>query len=213
MLNRPTGLQLVLKEHIPLYIFVSVLFIMGVVFGALMVNALAPEQKDEMFRYFTSFVHALDQGTDFGGQASFQQAFLLHLKWMGLIWVLGLSVVGLPLILVLDFFKGVLVGFSIGYLSGQLAWKGLLFSMTAIVPQNLVIVPVLMMTSVAGLAFSLYLIKHRFLSSRGSVYREFLKYTTSAAVLTGVLGLISLFEAFVSPAMMRWVTPMLLTVS
>ena len=35
----------------------------------------------------------------------------------------------MPIILALDFFKGVLVGFAIGTLVSQHAWKGLLFSL------------------------------------------------------------------------------------
>ena len=45
------------------------------------------------------------------------------------LWVLGLTVVGLPFVLALDFLKGVLVGFAIGMLVREFAWKGLLFSL------------------------------------------------------------------------------------
>lgn len=65
-----------------------------------------------------------------GSQATstFWDNVSLHLKWVGLIWVCGLSVIGLPGILVLNFLKGVLIGFSVGYMVGQYSWKGLLFS-------------------------------------------------------------------------------------
>jgi stage II sporulation protein M len=208
--SQSSKLRLYMKEYVPLYIFVSVLFIMGVVFGALMVNALAPEQKQEMFRYLTSFFHAMNQETELDGRMAFEQTFGLHLKWIVLIWMLGLSVIGLPLILVLNFLKGVLVGFSIGFMSSQLAWKGLLFSLVSIIPSNLVIVPVLMMASVGGIAFSLYLIKNRTTHSRGSISKELVRYTSSTLVFTAILLAVSLFEAYVSPHFMRWVTPMLI---
>jgi stage II sporulation protein M len=201
--------RLFMKEYAPLYIFVSVLFVMGVVFGALMVNALAPEQKQEMFRYLTSFFHAINQDAAIDRSTSLEQTFALHLKWIGLIWVLGLSIVGLPLILVLNFLKGVLVGFSIGFMSSQLAWKGMLFSLVSIVPSNMVVVPVLMMASVGGIAFSLHLIKNRASHSRNSITSEFVRYTASALLLVGVLLAVSFFEAYASPHIMKWVTPML----
>jgi stage II sporulation protein M len=209
--SQSSNLRLYMKEYVPLYIFVSVLFIMGVVFGALMVNALAPEQKQDMFRYLTSFFHAMNQETELDGRAAFEQTFGLHLKWIVLIWMLGLSVIGLPLILILNFLKGVLVGFSIGFMSSQLAWKGLLFSLVSIIPTNLVIVPVLMMTSVGGIAFSMYLIKNRTTHSRGSISKELVRYTSSTLVFTAIVFVVSLFEAFVSPELMRWVTPMLVS--
>ena len=78
-------------------------------------------------------------------QSSYWSIAALHLKWIGLIWILGLSVIGLPGILILDFLKGVLIGFTVGYLVGQYSWKGLLFALVSIAPQNLFIIPVLMM--------------------------------------------------------------------
>mgnify|MGYP001163279314 CR=1 FL=1 len=199
-----------MKDHLPLYVFVSVLFVMGVIFGALMVNALSPGQKEEMERHVNSFIQLVNQGSQIGGTETFWSSFLLHIKWIGLIWALGLSVIGLPFIFVLDFLKGTLVGFSVGYLVGQLSWKGMLFAFISIAPQNLIIIPAIIMCSVAACSFSLYLVRNRLMQRKGELSPAFFRYTAITLFMGMLLLGVAMFEAYLSPHMVRWVAPMLL---
>lgn len=209
MIVSRNSVQAYMKEHLPLYVFVSVLFVMGVIFGALMVNALTLEQKQELSRYLGNFIQTVDQGTEFSAQQSFTTLFGMHLKWILLIWLLGLSIIGLPLILILDFIKGVLIGFTVGYMVGELSWKGLLFSLVSVAPQNLIIIPAILMASVTGISFSMYMIRNRILQRQGTIAQPFISYSmltlSAGAIMVGV----ALFEVYVTPTLMKWVTPML----
>lgn len=198
------------KEHLPFYLFVFVLFATGIVFGAVMVGALTLEQKQELARHLNFFFQTVDQGGGFDSQASFQQSLLLHLKWIGLIWILGLSVIGLPLVFALDFLKGVLVGFSVGYMIGQYSWKGLLFALASVVPQNLIVIPAIVITSAAAAAFSVQLVKNRIVGKQGQLLPAFGSYTGSTVLMAVLLVGASVYEGFLSPVLMKWVTPMLL---
>ncbi|WP_127585918.1 stage II sporulation protein M [Paenibacillus koleovorans] len=198
-----------LREHLSLYVFVAVLLVMGIVFGALMVNALSAEQKEELGRHLGSFVQMIDQGAEIGGKASLQATFLIHLKWLLLIWLLGLSIIGLPFIFLLDFLKGVLLGFSVGVLVGEMSWKGMLFALVSVAPQNMIIIPALMICSVSAVSFSLYLIKNRFLQKKGALYPPFVRFSSVTLSMIVLLFGVSLFEAYLSPSLMQWVTPML----
>lgn len=209
MLTGKSTIQSQMREQLPLFVFVSVLFVMGVIFGALMVNALSPEQNQDLARYLGSFFHTIDQGAGAGGSDVWRQSFAMHFKWLALIWVLGLSVIGLPLILVLDFLKGVLIGFSVGYIVGQFSWHGVLFALVSIAPQNLIIIPAIILCSVTAVSFSVYLIKNRFLQRKGAIKQPFWSFTLLTLALIGVVFGVSLFEAFISPGMMKWITPML----
>ncbi|EOS58139.1 stage II sporulation protein M [Paenibacillus barengoltzii] len=199
-----------LKDQTPLYVFVSVLFLMGVVFGALMVNALTLEQQQDISRFLGDFFLSINEGGSEFQPMTFWQVAGLHLKWLGLIWLLGLSVIGLPGILVLDFLKGVLIGFTVGYLVGQYTWKGLLFALVSVAPHNLIVIPALLIASVAAVSFSLNIIRSRVLMSRpGQATRPFLSYTGLTLAMAAVLLAISSFETWVTPVMMSWVTPLI----
>ncbi|MCY9664789.1 stage II sporulation protein M [Paenibacillus alginolyticus] len=208
-MNRNLTMKQYMKDNLPLFIFVSVLFTIGVVFGAVMVNALSLEQKQEMTRHLGSFFHEINEGAEFDSRQSFVQAFGMHMKWILLIWLFGLSIVGLPLILVLDFLKGVLIGFTVGYLVGQMSWKGMLFALVSVAPQNLIVIPAILFCSVAAMAFSIYMIKNRFMSRNGNMYQPFMRYTTLTLLMGVFLFGAALWEGYISQLMMKWVTPML----
>lgn len=203
------GFRQYMKDQMSLYIFVSVLFVMGVLFGVAMVGALSLDQREEMARYFGNFFYMLGEGDMQSAQLTFQQVFGMHMRWLLLIWVFGLSVIGLPLILLLDFLKGVLIGFTVGYLSSQLSWKGVLFSLVSVAPHNLVVIPALIVVSVTAISFSMYMIRSRLSPDKGRLSTMFMQYS----ILTLAMGLlllgVSVFEATLSPAMMKWVSPML----
>lgn len=210
MPNNNQRMRRYLKEYLPLYTFVFVLFVTGVVFGAVMVNALTLEQKQELARHLSSFFLTINGKTDWNEVYSFQQSFSLHMKWIVLIWVLGLSIIGLPLIFALDFLKGVLVGFTVGYMVAQYSWKGMLFALVSVVPQNLVAIPAIIVCSVGASAFSIFLVKNRLFNRKGSVYASFMRYSATVLGVAVLLGGVSLYEAYLSPELMRLVAPMLL---
>jgi stage II sporulation protein M len=206
-----SSMRLYSKENLHLYIFITILFMMGVVFGALMVNALSLEQKQDLARYMGSFFQTVSLGGADTHEPSLMQTFGLHFKWIVLIWLLGVSVVGLPLVLVLDFMKGMLVGFAVGVLISEFAWKGMIFAMVSVVPQNMVIVPVIIISSVAAMSFSTYLVKHRFLQkTNGSATAKFVSYTSLVLTLITIMFLVALFESYVSPKLISMVAPSLL---
>ncbi|MBW4081769.1 stage II sporulation protein M [Paenibacillus sp. S150] len=204
------SLRLMMKEQTPLYIFVAVLFLVGVVFGALIVSALTLDQQQELGDYLGNFFVIVDQQGLPAAPDSYWDIAALNLKWLGLVWILGLSVIGLPGILILDFLKGVLIGFSVGTLVSEYSWHGMLFALVSVAPHNLVLIPVLLVGSAAAIAFSLLMIRSRVLGQRRSpITRPFVMYTLlSFGLAVLVLG-VSGFEAWVTPSMMRWVTPML----
>jgi stage II sporulation protein M len=198
-----------LKDNLSLYVFVSVLFVIGVVFGAVMVNALSLEQKQEMTRHLGSFFQEVNGGLEVEKGQFFQQSFGMHMKWILLIWLFGLSIIGMPLILILDFLKGVLIGFSVGYLVGQLSWKGMLFALVSVAPQNLIIIPALLVCSVSAMAFSIYMIKNRFIQRRGGIYQPFIRYTSITLLMAFFLLGAALWEGYLSLSIIKWITPML----
>lgn len=204
------NLRLMMKEQTPLYIFVGVLFLVGVVFGALIVSALTMDQQQELGDYLGNFFVTVDQQGLLATSESYWRIAALNLKWIGLIWILGLSVIGLPGILILDFLKGVLIGFTVGCLVSQYSWHGMLFALVSVAPHNLILIPVLIVSSASAIAFSLLMIRSRVLRQRRTtVTRPFAMYTLLSFMMALLILAVSCFETWVTPTMMRWVTPQL----
>lgn len=192
-----------MESHLTLYVFTTVLFIMGVVFGSIIVGALTVEQRQDLLGYLNHFFNGLQQDTIADSRAALVHAAGHHLKYIGVMWLLGLSIVGAPLILILIFLKGLVIGFTVGFFVRELSWNGLGFALLAVFPQNLLIVPALIIVAVSSIGFSLLLLRNRFIQRRGTIYPQFISYSFLVVVMACVLVAASFFEAFISPELMR----------
>src|SRR5690606_4529411 len=90
---------------------------------------------------------------------------LYHAKYLIILFLLGLSVIGLPLVWVLLYVKGLVIGFSVGFLVNQIGMKGLFLAAISIAPQNFVIIPVYIIAGTVSMIFSLGLL-HKLFSRR-----------------------------------------------
>lgn len=192
-----------LRRRTPYFIITIVILIMGVVFGALAVKALNTGQRSELWQYLSAFFANLESQHTVESPILLRQAALGHLRTLALIAVLGLSVIGSPLILLFLFTRGFVIGFSVGFLVEQMVFKGVLMSIAAVLPQNLLIVPALIFASVACLDFAVFLVRGR-VGNRGPAGVG--ELGTSALVVVqagGALMLASLIEAYVCPVFLE----------
>ncbi|MBH5318029.1 stage II sporulation protein M [Paenibacillus sp. GSMTC-2017] len=196
-----------MKYHYNLYIFVSVLFVVGGIFGALLVNALTLEQQQELSGEVKQYIQLMDGGVSSNEVDVFWERFFFHFKWLMLIWLLGITVVGIPVILILNFLKGTLIGFSVGVLLQQYAWKGVLFSLVAVAPQNIIAIPALVITSAAAISFGTYIVKNRLLQQKGELLPELGSFTSTTIIMLLIFAGASLFEAYISPPLISWAAP------
>jgi stage II sporulation protein M len=197
-------LQAHIKENNSIYTFTMVLLVMGVVFGAVIVNSLPLSEKQDLIMYLKQFFNEMSGGKFASEQAMFDQSLSHYLKYIGFMWILGLSIIGLPIILVLLFLKGVVVGFTVGFLVNQMGWHGLLLSFVSVLPQNLVLIPAFIVVSTASVAFSLKMIRQQFIRKTSApILPQFMRYSLLVVGVGGILCIISLFEAYISPLLMK----------
>jgi stage II sporulation protein M len=195
------------RDNLNLYVFVGVLVIVGAIFGALLVNALTLEQQQELADEIGVYMTNLHDTQQFTRAATFWDSFWFYSKWLFLIWLLGLSVIGLPLVLVLDFLKGVLIGFAVALLAQQLAWKGVFFFLMATAPQNALVIPALMIASVSAARFAYFVVRERLFRRKGQLLPPFLAHTAVTFLMLITLCVASLYEAFLSPLLLERITP------
>lgn len=203
------GQSTILQDHIhtyaSIYVFVSILFLMGVLFGAFMVNNLSLVQKEDLFTYLTQFFGDMTEGNIASSQELFQQSFFHNNKFLGIMWILGISIIGLPILFILLFLKGVVVGFSVGFLVNQMKWNGFLLSFVSVLPQNLLIIPLFIFVTVMATSFSLMLIRTIFIKQRTSqpIGPWIVRYVGVLILAIGVITCSSGIEAYISPYLMK----------
>ncbi|EEM20959.1 Stage II sporulation protein M [Bacillus thuringiensis serovar tochigiensis BGSC 4Y1] len=107
-------------------------------------------------------------------------------------------------IFILLFAKGVVVGFTVGFLVSQHGWNGLLLAFVSVLPQNLIIIPVFLVMTTIAASFSLRMIRHQFIRKITEPLLPLLiRYTCFFLVIGAVLALASSVEAYASPVLMK----------
>lgn len=195
------------QAHSSIYLFIITLFLMGIIFGAIVVNSLSFAQKEDLYFYLSKFFSEMEDGSMTSAEELFRQSFLHNVKYLGLMWLLGISIIGLPLIFVLLFMKGVVVGFSVGFLVNQMGWSGFLLSFVSVLPQNIIIIPAFIFIGAISANFSLTLIRKIFMRQTSSMQFQMIpflsRYVIFMVVAIGIVTVAASIEAYLSPALME----------
>jgi len=193
-----------IEQYSSFYIFHTVLLIMGVIFGAIVVNSLSTTQKDDLFYFINEFFSQLKSGEVLAPKETFLHSLSYNSKYVGLMWILGITMIGLPIILLLLFLKGMVIGFTIGFFVQQMGWKGFLLSFISVLPQNLIIIPVFIVVAVISVSFALQLIKKLFVKSIFQPIAPMLiKYCMFFGAAILLLSLAAFVEGYFTPYLMR----------
>ncbi len=178
-------------------------FILGLIAGALTLRTLSPAQLDELRQYLNSFLNsvgALAQNGQFPALKAWVEILKGQLYSLGILWLLGLTVVGAPLVILLVGARGFILGFTVGFLVQEKAGQGLLLALVAVLPQNLFYVPGLLGAGALALYFTISLFK----SSRETpVFTRILLYTLIFVALTLLVLAGTWVEAYLVPGIMR----------
>lgn len=188
-----------MQQYKTVYLFMSILFLTGIVFGAIVVNSMNFVQKQDLYFHLERYFNQLIDGQAIPHKDIFKKSFFHHVKMLFILFFLGLSVIGLPLVWILVFIKGLVVGFSVGFIVNQLGVSGLILATLSIAPQNIIIIPVYIVAGSFSMVFSLSLFHKLFSRSVSQPFlKPFLQYSTVFFILIIGALLGSLTESFVA---------------
>jgi stage II sporulation protein M len=112
-----------LKDNSFQYMLVLGIFIFGLMLGFLNVKGLDNEVQQLLVRNILA------------------AAFIKQAETLLSVWLLGLTVIGLPLIMVVIFLRAFSLGFTLGFLIQQKAGTGVLVSLVSVLPQSAPVYP------------------------------------------------------------------------
>lgn len=197
--------ELVVKyfnRHLTLYLALIILFTAGLAGGAIATQKLSSEQKADLTNYLGNVYTALNQGNALNsprGEIIYRGILDNVLKTAGLLFVLGLSVIGSPLILGVVVLRGFVLGFTVGFLMQDAVINGLILSITSILPHNLLVVPALMVSAAGSLSFASTAFRKLLGMSKESIYAQFASTTFLSLCSSIMLLLATLIEIYLTP--------------
>jgi len=204
MYNNKTMLWNHVKEHATIYLFMIILFLTGIIFGAIIVNSMNFVQKQDLFFYLEQFFGQIFNDQSINRTAVLKESFFYHVKYLFILFILGLSVIGLPIVWILLFVKGLVVGFSVGFIVNQLGGQGLLLASLSIAPQNILIIPIYIIAGSLSMIFSLTLLNKLF-ARRNSppIFQPFGRYAVMFLILAAISFIAALLETYVANEAMK----------
>ncbi len=196
-----------LRQSWPLYLIVIVIFGTGILLGSLGVNTLPPEQTKDLQNYLQSFLaQAAEIEVD---RAQMVKGTLYDNLLVGLvIYILGLTIICLPLVLALIFFRGFVLGFTIGFLTAYPDWREFMIVFISMLPQNLLFIPALIISGAAALSFSMRLVR-RLYNSQTQIGPQFAGYSLIMVGCVLVFALAALAEGYITPELTKLLASLL----
>src|SRR5690625_2468226 len=156
-------------------------------------------QKLDLFFYLVRFFGQIADNETIARGDIFKSSFFYHAKYLLLLFILGLSVIGLPVVWILLFLKGLVVGFTVGFIVNQLGIKGLLLATLSIAPQNIIIIPIYIIAGSLSMIFSLTLLGKLFSRKYSRpVLQPFGQYIMVFSLLLVFSFLAAILEAYVA---------------
>lgn len=200
-----------LEEHIKknanTYLFLFLTFVTGVSAGAFTVNGLSSIQKTELTNYFQGFLELFkNQRVD--SNEILQISLIDNLRFVVILWTLGVTIIGIPLIYFFVGVRGFITGFTSGFIIDLMGFKGVVFTLFSIVPKEIIIIPCIIALGVNGINFSLNIIRSRSNKrmNKESLKTSFLAYCLTTAFISCFIFAGIMIEAYITPVCIRIIT-------
>ena len=185
-----------------LFVFLMVIVIVGIVFGAMFSTILDLNDKQLVGSYLNDFFTNVKSG-ELNYKSSLINSLIFTAGFALLIWLLGISVIGFFIIIFLLFLKSFILGFTVGSLIINFKLKGVLYSFIYVFPHQVINVLIFMLLCGYSLIISFKLISC-FMGKKVLDFKNiFNRYLIVLLISVLVLVLTSLYEVYVMPYLLN----------
>lgn len=190
-----------LQNNFIIYFILALAFVVGIIAGSILANRLEKDRSIELANYMNVFLKHINNGNHY-----FKNIFLsslwLNYKKTFIIWCLGLIAIGLFVIPLVMCWSGVNIGFIVAYLVKNFGFKGFLFTLIALLPHYLIILPGLL--AIAAIALSNSIDRKRFRRAK-DFSKNLLDYSILILAFSILLALGSIIEGVYTQYFIRFI--------
>lgn len=192
-----------------LYRIIITLMIFGIISGILFIFFISKESKTKALVSIKNFFDLMNTSTGINYGKSLLNTLVNNIGYVLLIWLLGISIIGLPITIVLAFMRSFIVGFSISSIISCYKAKGILGAFLYVFPHQIIILFIYLLLSFYSISFSIKLFKSLFLKQTINFRVVMQKYIKILLIsLIGII-IVSLYEVFISTYFIKLFTMLL----
>ncbi len=194
-----------IKTNKKFTIFLLVLVLIGVITGAFFITILSSSDKTLVKEYLNNYINVIKvEKIDY---ISLLINNALNSTLLALtIWLLGISIIGIPIMLFLFFCKAFTLGFSIGTLFFTYNWKGIIMALVYVFPHQIIAILSYTILMIYALSVSLKMIEATFKKKTIDFKTIMGKYSVVLGIVLVLLLLCTLYETLAMPNIMKMIT-------
>ncbi|MBL4937895.1 stage II sporulation protein M [Clostridium sp. YIM B02515] len=198
-----TSLNEHLQQNFWLYVISLFCVFTGIVLGIYAVKYMNNVENSDLLSYFTNFNQNISNG-DFKYSMIISDIIKNNISIILAVWFLGLTMVGIPIILIIDIIKGFTLGFTISFIVKGLGTKGIGVILIGILPQNIIYIPCIIIASVVAMEFSLSILREKMNKQWvSSIWMKITSYSFIFILISVLMGVGFLLEAYATPNLIK----------
>lgn len=188
-----------IQENFWLYIISILCVFTGVILGIYSVKYMGEFERNDLVSYLMNFIDPSNtNGVSY--KLIFFQSIKNNLPLIIFLWFLGLTIVGIPIIIIIDLLKGFTVGFTFSFMISSLGKSGIGIAVLGVLPQNLIYIPCIIFASVISMEFSIMLLKNKFNKQwTSSISSRVIYYSLIFIVIIIFLFIGIIIESYITP--------------
>ena len=193
-------LKIRFKFNKKILIFLFGLLAIGFIFGTIFITMINSSDKTLVKDYITNYISNIN---NINYTKSLENSLINNLGFILIIWLLGISVIGIPIIIFLLFSKAFTLGFSISSFILNYKVKGCLYALIYIFPSQIINIIMYTVLTLYSLTFSFKII-YSVLNKKSLDFKYMTgKYLKILIISIIVSILCSLYDVFIIPNLLK----------
>lgn len=183
-------------------VFLVGLFLIGLIAGSIFITIISKSDQALVKEYIKEFVNKADKNK-LNYLEALKNASLSNGLFIVMVWLLGFSIIGIPIVIFMYFSKAFILGFSLSSFILQYKFKGLLLALIYFFPHHVVNILAYTLIMIYSLKISFILINSIIKKKTISFKAIMNRYLIVFAVSIGMVIVASLYECFIVPFLIR----------
>ena len=183
-------------------VFLVGLFLIGLIAGSIFITIISKSDQALVKEYIKEFVNKADKNK-LNYLEALKNASLSNGLFIVMVWLLGFSIIGIPIVIFMYFSKAFILGFSLSSFILQYKFKGLLLALIYFFPHHVVNILAYTLILIYSLKISFILINSIIKKKTISFKAIMNRYLIVFAVSIGMVIVASLYECFVVPFLIK----------
>ena len=180
-----------IKKYKVTYISVVATFIIGVCLGIFVTFRIPEKNKEDVNSYINNTIQ-ISKDRKIDVQYLFKENLLDNFKTIGIIWLLGCTVIASFTIYIFMIYKGILFGYITTIVFLILGFgNGLKFLMPTVIIKNIIFLPILFLLSTSGIRLYKEILKRKI-----NIKQELLRHTIIMFISSIFAIIISCIDAY-----------------